>query len=148
MHLYYFCYMQQPQSLYLFVYGSLRSGFSSSAYNYISKYFRLIGLAKTKGLLFDMGEYPVAKPTDNEKYLVGELYKINNPEAFDFVFAQLDDYEGVNENGESLYYRATTEVLLEDKSIKAWVYWFNGKTTNKTVIESGNVFDYLAQKKK
>ena len=139
--------MQQPTTLYLFVYGSLRSGFSSSTYNYISKYFRLIGLAKTKGLLFDMGAYPVATATEDDKYLVGELYKINNPEAFDFVFAQLDDYEGVNEDS-ALYYRVTTDVLLEDKLIKAWVYWFKGDTNNKTVIGSGDVFDYLAQKKK
>ena len=29
------------------------------------------------------------------KYIVGELYRINYPEEFDWAMAQLDDYRGI-----------------------------------------------------
>lgn len=142
--------MHRDTVQYLFVYGSLRSGFSSSAYNYISKYFSLIGLAKTKGLLYDMGEFPVAVSTEDDLFILGELYKINNVEAFDFVFAQIDDYEGVTveENLTPMYFKTTTAVLFEGQTIEAWVYWFNGNVDGKLVIKSGDIFDYLKHKKK
>jgi gamma-glutamylcyclotransferase (GGCT)/AIG2-like uncharacterized protein YtfP len=140
--------MQQQSTLYLFVYGSLRSGFSSVAYNYISKYFTLVGLAKTKGVLYDMGEYPVAQPTVEDKFIVGELYKINNPEAFDFVFAQIDDYEGTSELENMHYVRTRTSVLFEDKNIDAWVYWYNGNVDQQQIIPSGDVFDFFKIKNK
>ena len=142
--------MPKESILYLFVYGSLRSGFPSTAYNYVSKYFTLIGLARTKGLLIDLGDYPVAVVTDSEKYISGELYKINNKEAFDFVIAQLDDYEGVNvtSNETQLYYRTVTEAIVEGKSIQTWVYWYKGDVTNKPIVESGDVMQYLMQKQK
>ena len=70
--------MKNPEIYQLFVYGSLRSGFRSAAYEYISRYFDLVGDAKVKGLLFDLGDYPAAKPTDEEKFIVGELYSIRN----------------------------------------------------------------------
>ena len=49
------------QTIYpLFVYGSLLSGFKSQAYEYISRFFNLVGKAKVKGKLYDMGDYPAA----------------------------------------------------------------------------------------
>jgi gamma-glutamylcyclotransferase (GGCT)/AIG2-like uncharacterized protein YtfP len=86
----------------LFVYGSLLSGFHHPAYEYISRYFTLIGPAKVKGKLFDMGEYPAAIPVDEETWITGELYQLNNQEEFSWAIGQLDDYEGVaTEAGEA-----------------------------------------------
>jgi gamma-glutamylcyclotransferase (GGCT)/AIG2-like uncharacterized protein YtfP len=134
----------------IFVYGSLRSGFQSPAYNYISKYFTLVGNAKAKGLLFDMGDYPVAISTNEEKFIIGELYDIKNTEAFDFAIAQLDDYEGLNtEEGESAFYKRTVEdIYVNNTTEKAWVYWFTGDTSHKSIVESGDVLDYIVKKKK
>lgn len=134
----------------IFVYGSLRSGFQSPAYNYISKYFTLVGNAKVKGLLFDMGDYPVAISTNDEKFIVGELYNIKNQEAFDFAIAQLDDYEGMNaEEGEETFYKRTVEDIYIDNTIeKAWVYWFIGNVENKPVVASGDVLEYAISKQK
>ena len=54
-------YLSNMQSTFhIFVYGSLRSGFKSPAYNYISKYFSLVGDAKVQGKLYNMGNYPLA----------------------------------------------------------------------------------------
>ena len=58
------------QVYYLFVYGSLRSGFKSPAYDYISKYFSFVAEGKAKGLLYDMGKYPVAKSCVSNHFII------------------------------------------------------------------------------
>ena len=132
----------------LFVYGSLRSGFKSPVYDYISKYFSLAGNARIKGKLFDMGDYPVAIPTSEEHYIQGELFSINHADEFNFAIAQLDDYEGLNpEEGEySAYRRDVVQVEINNKIVTAWVYWFNGDTTGRPLVESGDVLQYMLEK--
>jgi gamma-glutamylcyclotransferase (GGCT)/AIG2-like uncharacterized protein YtfP len=133
----------------LFVYGSLRSGFRSPAYEYISRYFELAGDAKVKGKLYDLGSYPAAKPCDENKFILGELYRIKNESEFAWAIGQLDDYEGVDVAFDEvqLYYRRITEVHIDDKITHAWIYWYNGDVNDKPVIESGDVLQYLDQKK-
>jgi gamma-glutamylcyclotransferase (GGCT)/AIG2-like uncharacterized protein YtfP len=132
----------------LFVYGSLRSGFRHPAFKYISNHFSFVAMGKTKGKLFDMGTYPAAKPND-ELFITGELYVIKAEHEFDWAIAQLDDYEGVDEeeNKPSLYTRAVTEVRLDNgKKTTAWIYWFNGDVSGKPVIESGDSLQYFHAK--
>ncbi len=133
----------------LFVYGSLRSGFQSPAYEYISRYFQLVGNGKIPGELYDLGEYPAAIPsTSGKHFIVGELYTIKSPDEFDWAFAQLDDYEGVTtEQGETaLYKRELTDVLVNDTVVKAWVYWYTGDVAGSPSIPSGDILDYLRRK--
>jgi gamma-glutamylcyclotransferase (GGCT)/AIG2-like uncharacterized protein YtfP len=80
----------------LFVYGSLRSGFHNPAYQYLSKYFTLIGEGIVKGKLFDKSGYPIAVPTNKEKFITGELYAINSPAKFSYAIGQIDNHEGVH----------------------------------------------------
>ncbi len=133
----------------IFVYGSLRSGFKSPAFEYISRYFTFIADAKVKGTLHDMGDYPAAIPSKDEHYIVGELYAINNRDEFGFAIAQLDDYEGVNaEDGEQpLFRRETVTVSAGNQMADAWIYWFNGNISRKPIIQSGDVLKYLELKK-
>jgi gamma-glutamylcyclotransferase (GGCT)/AIG2-like uncharacterized protein YtfP len=134
---------------YLFVYGSLRSGFRSAAYEYISRYFQFVSAGKVRGQLFDMGIYPAAVPTSGDYFIIGELYKIKNENEFAWAMGQLDDYEGVNtEVGETrLYQRDIAEVFSEIGSTPAWIYWYTGAVQGHPVIESGDVIQYLEQKK-
>ena len=37
-----------------------------------------LGEAKVKGYLYDMGNFPAAVPTEDEAYIVGELYALKN----------------------------------------------------------------------
>lgn len=140
------------QTVFLFVYGSLRSGFKNPMYNYVSRYFNLVAShAKVKGLLYNMGTHPVAKSTSENKFLIGELYAINNIDEFSFAIAQLDDYEGVSvEEGEKpLFQREKTIVFLDNnKEIEAWVYWYNGSVDGKTIIESGDVLQFFSEQQK
>jgi gamma-glutamylcyclotransferase (GGCT)/AIG2-like uncharacterized protein YtfP len=128
----------------LFVYGSLLSGFRHPAYTYISRYFTLVGPAKVKGKLFDMGEYPAAIPVNEEIFIQGELYQLNNKDEFAWAIRQLDDYEGLFvEPGETpLYRREPVSVFINEKDTIAWIYWYNQDITGRPVIASGSVLEY------
>lgn len=139
------------KTFHLFVYGSLRSGFKSEAYNYISKYFTLICDAKVKGKLYNMGNYPAGTPTNDDCYIVGELYAIKHAEEFGFAIAQLDDYEGIHaEDGEMPLYRREKSIAIcsNGSNAEAWVYWFNGDVSNKPIIPSGDVLAFYAEQHK
>ncbi len=132
----------------LFVYGSLRSGFNHPAYAYISNHFELVGSAKVKGKLYDLGSYPAALPTTDEVFIVGELYRLKEQQEFSWAIAQVDDYEGVNpEPGEpALYIREMTTVYINNETTDAWIYWYNNDVNGKPLIVSGDVLEYLKQK--
>jgi gamma-glutamylcyclotransferase (GGCT)/AIG2-like uncharacterized protein YtfP len=141
--------MKKPGVYQLFVYGSLRSGFRSPAYEYISRYFDLVGLAKVRGKLFDLGDYPAAQPSTENKFIIGELYRIKNETEFSWAMGQLDDYEGVHVDFDETqqYRRDIAEVDIDNKITNAWVYWYHGDVSGKPVIESGDVLQYMDQKK-
>lgn len=149
-HLYYYLYvLMESANHQLFVYGSLRSGFNHPAYAYISTHFTLVGSAKVKGKLYDLGAYPAALPTDEEYFIMGELYRLKEDMEFSWAIAQVDDYEGVNpEPGETaLYIRKMTAVYINNETTNAWIYWYNHDVPGKPLIASGDVLEYLQQKK-
>lgn len=142
--------MTNPGIYHLFVYGSLRSGFRSPAYEYISCFFNPVqGDATVKGKLVDMGSYPAGVPTNENHAIVGELFEIKNKNEFSWAIGQLDDYEGVSVEFDEvqLYKRAITEVFTNGKTISAWIYWYQGDTTGRPVITSGDMIEYFKQKK-
>ncbi len=79
----------------LFVYSSLRKGFHLQAYEYLVKFFSFVSLGKVKGILRDSGTEPVATPVEDNTFIKGELYMLNNSYDFSWVFGQLDEYEGL-----------------------------------------------------
>ncbi len=141
--------MKSQEVYQVFVYGSLRSGFQSPAYEYISRYFTLVGDAKVKGLMYDLGNYPAAVPTQANKYIHGELYRIKHEKEFSWAMGQLDDYEGVDVAFDEvqLYRRELTEVYIQDQVTHAWIYWYNGSVSGKQVIASGDLIKYMKDKK-
>jgi len=135
---------------HLFVYGSLRSSFKSPAYEYISRFFSFVGDAKVKGKLFDLGTYPAGVPANDESFIIGELYTIKHQSEFAWAIGQLDDYEGVSVEPDEvqLYKRDLVDVIVNDAMIPAWIYWYAGSVAGKPLIESGDMIQYLQQKKK
>ena len=133
----------------LFVYGSLRSGFKSPLYEYISRFFLFAGEARVRGKLFDMGSYPAGVSTRDNTFITGELYQLNRESDFSWVIGQLDDYEGVNVEPDEmqLFRREITEIFLNGGITHAWIYWYNGDVSGKALIASGDIFQYMQQKK-
>jgi gamma-glutamylcyclotransferase (GGCT)/AIG2-like uncharacterized protein YtfP len=140
--------MSNPGIYQLFVYGTLRSGFKSPVYDYISRYFHFVGDAKAKGKLFDMGNYPAGVPANEDVFILGELYEINNPDEFAWAIGQLDDYEGVSVEPDEvkLYRREITDVYINNSVTRAWIYWYNGDTSGMPLVPTGDIFDYLKAK--
>jgi len=140
--------MKNPGVYHLFVYGSLRSGFQSPAYEYISRFFTLISEARVKGKLFDMGSYPAAVPTSEDVFITGELYIIKDESEFSWAIGQLDDYEGVNVESDEiqLYRRELSEILAGGEKVTAWMYWYNQDVSGKPEIVSGDVIEYIKSK--
>ena len=140
--------MSENGNYQLFVYGSLRSGFHHPAYAYISDNFTLVGPAKIKGLLYDMGEYPAAIPISDESFIVGELYELKDNLDFYWVIEQIDDYEGLNveQDETALFKREEVEVYLSDRTTTAWVYWYNSDVSGRPFIPSGDILDYIKMK--
>ena|SRR5215831_583605 len=132
----------------LFVYGSLRSDFKSPAYQYVSHFFSFIGNAKVQGKLFDLGSYPAAVPVNDEYFVTGELYTIRHASEFPWAIGQLDDYEGVSVEPDEiqLYKRELVNVFINDTTVTAWIYWYNGNVEGRPLIESGDLIQYLQQK--
>ncbi|MBI5859057.1 MAG: gamma-glutamylcyclotransferase [Sphingobacteriales bacterium] len=141
--------MTNPGVYQLFVYGSLRSGFHNSVYEYISRFFTLVGIAKVRGKLIDMGSYPAGIPTNDNHFIIGELYQAKNPAEFSWAIGQLDDYEGVDVEFDEmqLYRREITEVYINNQVTHAWIYWYNSDVSGRPVIASGDLMQYLNQKK-
>lgn len=141
--------MTNPGVYHLFVYGSLRSGFRSPVYEYISRFFTFIGEAKVRGKLFDMGSYPAGIPSNENQFIVGELYNAKQANEFSWAIGQLDDYEGVTVEPDEiqLYRREITEVYSNGQVTHAWIYWYNGDVSGRPVIASGDMLEYLQQKK-
>jgi gamma-glutamylcyclotransferase (GGCT)/AIG2-like uncharacterized protein YtfP len=141
--------MNGPGILQLFVYGSLRKGFKSPMYDYISKFFTYVGEAKVRGKVFDMGSYAAGIPSRENSFIVGELYAMNREADFSWVIGQLDDYEGVNVEPDEmqLYRRDITEVFFNNSVTHAWIYWYNGDVSGKPLIASGDLIQYLQEKK-
>lgn len=140
--------MNVNESFFIFVYGSLRKGFQSEAYEYISRYFDLVGDAKVKGQLYDLGDFPAALPSFGEYFIIGELYKIKNEQEFSWAIGQLDDYEGliVEQDEFPMYKREITNVYINDQVIPAWVYWYNADISGKPLVPSGDILEYLKNK--
>ncbi|MEP6844861.1 MAG: gamma-glutamylcyclotransferase family protein [Panacibacter sp.] len=144
--------MKQDQH-HLFVYGSLRQGFHHAAHQYISRYFSFVYNGKIKGILSDMGDYPAATPCEEDNYIIGELYVINNEEEFNWAMEQLDEYEGlfpeVDEGEKVLFRREMTTVFTDCGETRlAWVYWYNNDVTGRPIIDSGDVIQYVKDKYK
>ena len=141
--------MANPGVFQLFVYGSLRKGFHNPVYEYISDFFTFTGGAKVRGKLFDMGNYLAGVTTNDDNFIIGELYCANYENEFPWAIGQLDDYEGIGpEAGEvQLFRRELTEVYINDQTTQAWIYWYNGDVSGRKVITSGDIIQYLQQKK-
>ncbi len=140
--------MTNPGIFQLFVYGSLRSGFRSPVYEYISRFFKFIGDAKVKGKLYDMGSYPAGVQSSDDSFIIGELYQAKNEHEFSWAIGQLDDYEGVAVEADEiqLYRREVVDVHINDKITPAWIYWYNGNIGGREVIDSGDMMEYFKNK--
>ena len=116
-----------PEKNLLFIYGTLKQGFSNHRYLAGSKF---LGTARTqeKYAMYSDG-LPFVIMTEPVSQIQGELYQVD-----DITLDLLDDIEG----HPNWYRREQVEICLDDGNYsitKAWVY-FNKDNTG-TLVPSG-----------
>lgn len=135
--------MGAPAPDHLFVYGTLRAGFS--AHHVLGGRVRLAGTGRIAGRLYDTGRYPAAVPSDAaDEWVRGELYLLP-PDDEGELLSSLDGYEGFlpHAPAHSLFVRVHMDVETADGERQpAWVYLFNRPTSALVRIPSG---DYAAR---
>jgi gamma-glutamylcyclotransferase (GGCT)/AIG2-like uncharacterized protein YtfP len=124
----------------IFVYGTLREGRLEHVLPEIKRFVTYSEKGYVKGRLFDVGDFPGARPArlDNKK-VYGQLIEIK-PEHESDVFKELDEYEEYNPSNpdSSLFVRKKVNVVTkEGKNINAWIYWYNHKVNNLKEITDG-----------
>lgn len=109
---------------FLFVYGTLRRGFTNPAAQRLWEQAEWLGETTAPGSLYQVTDwYPGFVPNENEPTVHGDLLQV--PAT---VFAFLDDYEGDE------YERQL--ITLSDQR-KAWTYVWLGPTPPAQRIPSG-----------
>jgi gamma-glutamylcyclotransferase (GGCT)/AIG2-like uncharacterized protein YtfP len=116
---------------YLFVYGTLKSGFRNRYARRLRREARLLGPARMPGRLYRICWYPgMRPPRDPEDFVNGELYKLRQPLK---TLAVLDAYEGPHHYRRELR-RATSE---NGQAFPAWVYLYRQRRPEDCYIVSG-----------
>lgn len=124
---------------YIYVYGSLRKGFSFPARDVLDNQAEYIGDATFQGKLFEIDWYPGAVPSDNGDDIVyGEVYKLNENEI---VLSKLDQYEGCSPADPKPHAFIRKEMKVTRKNgdeITAWIYLYDLLADDKAQILSGD----------
>ena len=100
------------EKIYVFVYGTLRKGFGN---HYLLRDSKFIGYGITKekySLYVDGIPYVVKIPNTQIK---GEVYEVDK-----HTLDELDELEGHPD----FYRRELIDVIVNGKTIKAWIYFF------------------------
>jgi len=129
----------------LFVYGSLRPAGGHPMGRWLHTHARLLGPARTRGRLYDLGAYPGLIPApdaDREAAWVhGEVFRLPDPER---LLPRLDAYEGCGpqDHPPYLFERHPQPVVLADGArVTAWVYRYNRPVAGAPLIPSGDWLD-------
>ena len=114
---------------YLFVYGTLKSGFTNRYARRLRREARLLGRAQIAGRLYRIRWYPGMRPARGPEDLVtGELYKLRQPSK---TLKALDGYE-------EQYTRELHRAMLETgQGFQAWVYMYRQPRPEDCYVASG-----------
>lgn len=125
----------------LFVYGTLRPGFSHPMARFLSQTARHLGVAKARGQLYRLGRYPgLVESTSESDWVLGDLYEL--PDDGGETLARLDEYEDIESPQPAYFERRITRVTLASgEEVDASIYWFRGPVNKEDRIVSG---DWLA----
>jgi gamma-glutamylcyclotransferase (GGCT)/AIG2-like uncharacterized protein YtfP len=122
----------------LFVYGTLRPGFTPGQLGDLLAAARRLGRATVAGRLYHLGPYPgaVLDPRATTR-VVGEVLRL--PE--DGLLAALDAYEVCDpgDPARSVFFRVRQEVeLASGRRLPCWVYVYNRDLENAVLIPDGD----------
>lgn len=132
--------MTEPRCL--FVYGTLRSAANTDLAKSLARSSSLVGSARIRGLLFELGGYPgMVVTAQDDAWVVGEVYSLTDPST---AWPVLDAYERCSaaDPPPHEYERQIVTVLLDGgQTIRAWAYVYCLNTADKARILSGDFLE-------
>jgi gamma-glutamylcyclotransferase (GGCT)/AIG2-like uncharacterized protein YtfP len=136
--------MFQRNTHHVILYGTLRQNVKGSRFNSFKlgqdlKYERD---CLVRGKLIYVNPFPALVLTNEDKYVLGELYSFINP----YILTYLDGYEGYDPKNEreSLYIRRQI-VTIDPDFLNTFVYVWNDKIEGYPEIESGDWAQYAGR---
>jgi gamma-glutamylcyclotransferase (GGCT)/AIG2-like uncharacterized protein YtfP len=124
----------------VFFYGTLMTPFNRTGR--LDQLLSFRGHGTIRAVLFDLGIYPAAVPTDDGQ-VTGEVYELHVPLAALRVLDELEGYRP-GDPETSLYTRTRTPVMMDDGSIVyAWAYFYNAPLGRAERIPSGDYLEHL-----
>ncbi|MEL6192125.1 MAG: gamma-glutamylcyclotransferase family protein [Bacteroidota bacterium] len=129
----------------IFVYGTLRKGFSHPMADMLASHAQYVGAGSTFGSLFDLGPYPAAIFSEEGAYIVkGDVYRIKSPQH---LLPLLDEYEGYRADDleNSMYKRVLIKVYCKEDELEVWGYTYLPPPPSKGLIPSGDYLSYLQE---
>ena len=123
----------------LFVYGTLRAGFAGPMAQRLRRDARLLGRARTAGLLYRIADYPGLVP-GGAAWVIGDLFALPDPATtLDWIDIYEECAPGFPEPWE--YRRSRIMVDGPGGPACAWAYLYARDAAGLTPIASG---DFLA----
>jgi gamma-glutamylcyclotransferase (GGCT)/AIG2-like uncharacterized protein YtfP len=125
----------------LFVYGTLRPFVDIPMARWLRRVARHVGMARTRGRLYDLGRYPGLRTSlCKHEWVVGDLYAVARP----LIYRVLDRYEGGVTPGRPSFARERCTVWLPRRWRRAaWVYVYRGPVSARSHIPSGDYQRYV-----
>ena len=124
----------------VFLYGTLMTPFNRTGR--LDELLSFRGYGTIRAVLFDLGIYPAAVPTDDGQ-VSGEVYELHVPLAALRILDELEGYRP-GDPETSLYTRTRTSVVMDDGTIVyAWAYFYNAPLGRAERIESGDYLEHL-----
>ncbi len=115
--------------LTLFVYGTLRSAAQNPFAIRLRSQALLLGLARARGVLYNLGAHPGMIVSNSAGWVRGEVYRLADHQ----MLAELDEYEGPT------FERISVTALLDSGSMEPrWAYVYLGDVSNRAEIPSGD----------
>lgn len=130
----------------LFVYGTLRRGLAP--HEYLKSSARFLGKATIAGRLYDLGDFPGARPSDLPgEEIEGELYELRDLSR---QLRTLDEYEEFDPDHpeKSLFVRQRVDVRLESgKKLEAWTYFLPQEPAGARRIRNGDYLEFRKERR-
>ncbi len=130
---------------HIFVYGTLRTASRVPAAKRLAREATYVGTGVVRGCLFDLGEYPGIRlsddPTDS---VTGDVFELS-AETADSLLRALDEYEGLgpDEDEPPLYRRTPVQVRMSpQRRITAWTYVMRTKQGSYPRIPIGDYVEW------
>lgn len=125
--------------MHLFVYGTLRLEHGHPLGIELGQEADPRGRATVRGRLFDVGEYPVAVPSDEQAdIIIGEIYHLPSKHR---LWSVLDDYEAFYPHDPNCSYFERVTATAEDEAGRACrvqIYWYLRSVDGLLRIEGGD----------